>query len=134
MSPQNTARETFIHQCRRESQWSIPLLSLGALVMMLVPLLLDATPLATLAAAMLTALFGYGALSAARILRASDETVLFEASKRHLVGYAVVAAAMGLFSVGTGADVHWVLWTTVVALTVQANEKRVSQARAHARQ
>ena len=124
MREQNTDRQTFITQYRRESYWAIPLLSFGALVMTLVPLMMPTTALAALGAALLTALFVIGVASALKVLRSDDAAVLRDAAQRRLGIYALIALGMGLFT-GT-----WILWTAVVLFAAQANGQRVAQAQA----
>ena len=130
MREQNTDRQTFITQYRRESYWAIPLLSFGALVMALVPLMMPTTALAALGAALLTALFVIGVASALKVLRSDDAAVLRDAAQRRLGIYALIALGMGLFGLGTDTGAQWILWAAVVLNAAQVNGQRVAQAQA----
>ena len=130
MSNHNTDRQTFITQYRRENYWAIPLLSLGALAMLVVPLVMGTTLLGGLGAALLTALFGYGVTCPTKVVQSNDDAVLRDAAKRRLGSYALIALGMGLFSVGTDSNSQWILWIAVVVIAAQANEQRVAQAQA----
>ena len=130
MTHQKTDRETFINKYRRENRWAIPFLALGTVAMVAMPLLLETTVPGHLGAALLASLFVFGIARSFETTRGSDTDVLRDAGKRYVGLNALIGLGMVLFSIGTDADSKWVIWIAVILFTMQANEKRVAQARA----
>jgi hypothetical protein len=129
MKNEKTPRLSFIQAYRREHRWATPAVAIGAILVAVMPLLIDTSLLGYLGAALLAPTMLYGAFKSYSIFRGTDDEVLRAAGESHLGLLGLMGLGMVLFGAGVGGTSNAIGMSLVVLFTVQSVMKRVSVAR-----
>jgi len=129
MTNVKTNRQAFIQAYRREHRWATPAVTIGAILVAVMPLLIDTSVFGYLGASLLAPTMVYGAFKSYAIFRGTDDEVLRAAGESHLGLLGLMGLGMVLFGGGVGGTSNAIGMSLVVLFTVQSVMKRVSVAR-----